>query len=66
MSGKGLGGVTVSLNVEEIKNSFFQISLIVGALSGLVAGQIGEGNVLLGLKHSYIFVIMTYLTFNFM
>ena len=66
VSGKGFGSMIVSFNVEEIKNSFFQISLIVGALSGLVAGQIGEGNVLLGLKHSYIFVIMTYLTFNFM
>ncbi|WP_457549821.1 type II secretion system F family protein [Archaeoglobus sp.] len=62
----GFGGVTVSLNLEEIKESFFQIAMIVGILSGLVAGQIGEGNVLLGLKHSYIFAIMTYVTFNLM
>jgi len=59
------GGIVVYFDVEDIKNTFFQISLIVGALSGIVAGQIGEGNALLGLKHSYIFVIMTYLTFNF-
>ncbi len=62
----GFGGISVSLNIDEIKNSFFQIAMIVGVLSGLVAGQIGEGNVLLGLKHSYIFVIMTYVTFNLM
>ncbi|WP_456327640.1 type II secretion system F family protein [Archaeoglobus sp.] len=62
----GFGGITISLNIDEIKNSFFQIAMIVGVLSGLVAGQIGEGNVLLGLKHSYIFVIMTYVTFNLM
>lgn len=60
------GEVAISMNVEELKNTFFQISLIVSILSGIVAGQIGEGNPLLGLKHSYIFAILTYATFNIM
>jgi len=62
----GIGGVVTSLNLENLKSSFFQISLLIGILSGLVAGQIGEGNPLLGLKHSYVFTILTYLTFNLM
>jgi len=66
VSTTGFGNVAVSMNIDEIKNSFFQVAMIVGILSGLVAGQIGEGNVLLGLKHSYVFAIMTYVTFNLM
>jgi len=66
VSTTGVGGVTVSLNIDDMKNSFFQVALVVGILSGLVAGQIGEGNYFLGLKHSYIFTIMTYLVFHLM
>ncbi len=60
----GVSGYAVTVNVEDVKNSFFQIALLVGILSGIVAGQIGEGNPLLGLKHSYVFTVLTYLVFN--
>ncbi|ADB58363.1 type II secretion system F family protein [Archaeoglobus profundus] len=66
LSGVSVGGYALSFDVEYIKNSFLQVAMMVGVLSGLVAGQIGEGNALLGLKHSYIFTIMTYMVFNLM
>lgn len=62
--GGGFGGITIAIDVNEIKSSFFQVSLIVSILSGIVAGQISEGNPILGLKHSYFFAILTYFTFN--
>jgi flagellar protein FlaJ len=65
VSTTGTGGITLSLNIDDVKNTFFQIAVVVGVLSGLVAGQIGEGNVLLGLKHSYVFLIISYVLFFF-
>jgi flagellar protein FlaJ len=61
----GAGGISVALDIENVKMTFFEIAVLVGALSGLVAGQIGEGNYLLGIKHTYVFVTMTYVLFFF-
>ncbi len=42
---------------------FFHSAVIQGFCSGLIAGQMGEGNVLSGLKHSLIMMIISYLIF---
>ncbi|MET1124644.1 MAG: type II secretion system F family protein [Archaeoglobaceae archaeon] len=59
------GGVTLSVNIGEIKKTFFETSLIVGAFSGLIAGVIGEGRVEAGLKHLLILLVMTYAFFKY-
>lgn len=43
---------------------FFHSAVIQGFCSGLIAGQMGEGNVLSGLKHSLIMMIISYLLFT--
>lgn len=43
---------------------FFHAALIQGASSGLIAGVMGEGSVLSGLKHSVIMVTIGYLLFT--
>jgi flagellar protein FlaJ len=49
-------------NPEEIlsfyRMIFFSMIVIQGVFSGLLAGQIGEGSVTVGLKHSAIFLVM--------
>jgi flagellar protein FlaJ len=45
---------------------FFHAALIEGFFSGLVAGQIGEGDVRLGLKHSIVMITVAYIIFAFM
>ncbi len=42
---------------------FFSISIIQSMMGGLVAGQIGEGSVVAGIKHSLILVCMTIAAF---
>ncbi len=44
---------------------FFHASLIQGFSSGLVAGQMGEGEVIAGLKHSVILSMVAWITFAF-
>ncbi|MEM2989618.1 MAG: type II secretion system F family protein [Halobacteria archaeon] len=43
---------------------FFHSAVIQGFCSGLIAGQMGEGNVFSGLKHSLIMMIISYLLFT--
>jgi flagellar protein FlaJ len=43
---------------------FFHGALIQGFCSGLIAGVMGEGNVLSGLKHSVIMLTIGYLLFT--
>jgi flagellar protein FlaJ len=43
---------------------FFHSAIIQGFCSGLIAGQMGEGNVLSGLKHSLIMMTISYLIFT--
>lgn len=44
---------------------FFHASLIQGFSSGLVAGQMGEGEVMAGLKHSVILSLIAWVSFTF-
>jgi flagellar protein FlaJ len=40
------------VDVELLKMLFFHCGVIQGICSGLVAGKLGEGNVIAGLKHA--------------
>lgn len=43
---------------------FFHAAVIQGICSGLIAGQMGEGNVLSGIKHSIVMMMISYLIFT--
>ncbi|TRZ87450.1 MAG: secretion system protein [Methanosarcinales archaeon] len=63
----GSRAVTMSLNrsgLADYNRIFFHGALIEGAFSGLIAGVMGEGSVLSGLKHSVIMVTIGYLLFS--
>lgn len=62
VSGMTLGG---GLDVALFKRSFFHAAVIQGFSSGLVAGKMGEGEVMSGLKHSIIMMVVAYLAFVF-
>ncbi len=54
------------VNVEKLKMIFFHCSLIQGVCSGLVAGKLGEGKVIAGLKHAVILMAVAFLAFAFL
>ncbi len=67
VSGAASGAVPLSLSREKLavyNRIFFHGSLIQGFSSGLIAGVMGEGSVLSGLKHSVIMVTIGYLLFT--
>lgn len=59
--GVALSGIDKSLYIR----LFFHASVLEGFFSGLVAGEIGEGDVRLGLKHGLIMVTAAYILFMF-
>lgn len=65
--GSAVGGMTLGggFDVALFKRSFFHGAVIQGFSSGLVAGKMGEGAVLSGLKHSIIMMIIAYIAFVF-
>lgn len=63
----GARAIAMSLSREglaDYNRIFFHGALIQGASSGLIAGVMGEGSVLSGLKHSVIMVTIGYLLFT--
>jgi len=50
---------------EVFRRLFFHAALIQGFSSGLVAGQMGEGEVIAGLKHSVILTMIAWVCFTF-
>ncbi|MCZ7406125.1 MAG: hypothetical protein O8C67_14520 [Candidatus Methanoperedens sp.] len=67
MSTSGGGAVPLSLTREKLdvyNRMFFHGALIQGFCSGLIAGVMGEGNALSGLKHSVIMITIGYLLFT--
>ncbi len=67
VSGGGAGAVPISLSREKLSmynRIFFHGAIIQGFSSGLIAGVMGEGSVLSGLKHSIIMVTIGYLLFT--
>lgn len=65
-SGGGGGAVPLSLTREKLgvyNRIFFHGALIQGFSSGLIAGVMGEGSVLSGLKHSVVMITIGYILF---
>lgn len=67
VTSSGSGAVPLSLNREKMavyNRLFFHGAIIQGLTSGLIAGVMGEGSVLSGLKHSVIMMTVGYLLFT--
>jgi len=54
-----------NLNIFFYKRLFAHAAMIQGIFSGLVAGQMGEGSVVAGLKYSAIMLIIAWIAFRF-
>ncbi len=67
VTSSGTSAIPMSLNREKLNmynRLFFHGALIQGFTSGLIAGVMGEGSVLSGLKHSIIMMTIGYLLFT--
>ncbi len=62
----GGGGFLGAFDLNAYKRMFFHASLIQGFCSGLIAGVMGEGSVMSGLKHSMIMMTVALLIFKLM
>lgn len=60
-SGIGFGA---SMNVSQIKTLMFHAASLNGFFSGLIAGQIVNGQAASGVKHSILMLLMAYITFS--
>ncbi|WP_445475879.1 type II secretion system F family protein [Methanococcoides methylutens] len=58
------GGFLGNFDLDAYTRLFMHASLLQGLSSGLMAGAMGEGNVLSGLKHSIIMITIGYLIFT--
>lgn len=63
-TGTGLSGIT-ALGLQAIKRLMYHAVLVQAIFSGLIAGQMGEGSLKSGIKHSCIMLIITLLVFNY-
>ncbi len=54
------------VNVPLLKDVFYRVAILVSLISGIIAGVIGNGKVLSGLKHSYFFLMATYFVFTYL
>jgi flagellar protein FlaJ len=61
----GARGFMGQIDLFQYKRLFTHAALLQGFFSGLVAGQMGEGRVIAGLKYSAIMVIIAWVTFRF-
>lgn len=65
-AGPGAESMMVSFDPELLRRIFFHAALIQGFASGLVAGQMGEGEFVAGLKHSVILSLIAWFSFMFL
>lgn len=64
VEGTGMGGMFTAIGqVEKMKMLFFHCGIIQGVCTGLVAGKMGEGKVIAGLKHATILALATFFFF---
>ncbi|HVN66418.1 MAG TPA: type II secretion system F family protein [Methanomicrobiales archaeon] len=61
----GAKGFMSKVNIAFYKRLFSHAAMIQGFFSGLVAGQMGEGDAIAGLKYSAIMLLIAWLTFRF-
>lgn len=59
-----VGGTPSDMSPREFENFFFHLALIEALFSGLIAGQMGTGHVLSGVKHSLIMIVTTLVVFQ--
>ena len=65
VAGTGAKGFMSKVNIAFYKRLFSHAAMIQGFFSGLVAGQMGEGDAVAGLKYSAIMLLIAWLTFRF-
>lgn len=58
---QGAQQTSAGINPEEISNAFLYLILIQGFFSGLTIGQLAEGNIKAGIKHSFILMCGSFL-----
>ena len=63
-SGMSAEGFLGAFDIDVFKRIFLHASLLQGFCSGLIAGQMGEGEFLAGIKHSLIMVLIAYVAFT--
>jgi flagellar protein FlaJ len=61
ISGLGDGSV---LDIDQITTTMFNTCGILGFFSGLILGEMAHGNIFSGLKHSVIFLFLTFVSFT--
>ena len=64
-SGAGAKGFIGQIDLFGYKRLFSHAALLQGFFSGLVAGQMGEGRLIAGLKYSAIMLFISWITFRF-
>jgi flagellar protein FlaJ len=62
----GVGGIGgPSLNLRDFQVFYFMAAIMQGLGDGIVAGLMGTGRAVLGLRHAFLMVLIAYLTFTF-
>ncbi|MHC1570645.1 MAG: type II secretion system F family protein [Methermicoccaceae archaeon] len=66
LTGVAEGVPSTSAQVDLVKSlsTMFHTALILGLFSGLIAGKMSKGHVLYGIKHSIVFIIISYVMFT--
>jgi flagellar protein FlaJ len=64
-SGSGAHGFSGKIDIAGYKRLFSHAAMLQGFFSGLVAGQMGEGSFIAGLKYSVIMLLIAWVTFRF-
>ncbi len=64
VAGQFFGTTSSGLTETDFRTLLFHVSLIEAFFAGLISGQMGEGSVLAGIKHSVILVGITLLAFS--
>lgn len=59
-----VGGTVSKVSEDDFKTFFFHLSLIEAFFAGLVSGQMGEGSITAGFKHSFILIVVTLISFQ--
>ncbi|MGC8558873.1 MAG: type II secretion system F family protein [Nitrososphaeria archaeon] len=54
------------LNIAQVKSLLFQLSLIEGTISGIIAGKIGDGTAAAGVKHVIVMLVIAIVFFYLM
>ncbi|MDY6958288.1 MAG: type II secretion system F family protein [Halobacteriota archaeon] len=60
-----MNSISSGVDIEKYNRIFFHAAAIQGFFSGLIAGEMGEGNGKAGIKHSLIMVTIAYVVFTY-